>query len=310
MDLRVTAQTTFSRTLTYTRQQTDRLAVVQQEAATGKRINSPSDDPLDAVKALAAHAQDDRLEAYLGNIRDARSELQLSNSAVLEVNQLLTAARQAGISGANSGNSQADFAALGEQVNSVLNRLVDVANTQHDGRYLFSGTAVATKPFALGTGPGGTQTVTYQGDTTASRVPISNQQTVDTLYVGRAVFQQGQGQPDVFDAVIALRDALKDTTGLGEGRVGLVAQRLGDLERVASGVQQTIGEQAANLENLDAMETRTQSNQLETRTLLGNIESADLTEVVVQMQAQQNLLQLTLASSAKLSDQSLLDFIR
>ena len=73
---------------------------------------------------------------------------------------------------------------------------------------------------------------------------------------------------------------------------------------------QVVGEQSVTLENLDALQLRTEEFQLDTRTAIGSIENADMSEVILQLQNEQNLLQFVYASAATIFDNNLLDFIR
>ena len=103
-----------NRALANSRRQTDRLAVLQQQASTGSRLLNPSDDPLDTVAVLGAKAQDQRLDAYLGNIRDARSALDVSGSSLTEANRILTKARDLALEGANGTNEGIAFEGLAQ----------------------------------------------------------------------------------------------------------------------------------------------------------------------------------------------------
>src|SRR6185295_7653179 len=100
METRLTPQTEIARSISYLRLQFDRLAGLQEQAASGSRLNRPSDGPVDVVVVMAAHVQDQRLGAYLANIGDARSALNQSVSVLTEAGQLLSQASQAAIDGA------------------------------------------------------------------------------------------------------------------------------------------------------------------------------------------------------------------
>ena len=74
-------------------------------------------------------------------------------------------------------------------------------------------------------------------------------------------------------------------------------------------VLDAVAEQSVALENLDALEARTRDLQLETRRVISDIESADIAEVVVELQNTETMLQFTFAATVALMDQSLLDFL-
>ena len=115
---------------------------------------------------------------------------------------------------------------------------------------------------------------------------------------------------DVFQSLSQLRDDLRAAAGQSESEFQeSITRRLNDLERQSDSILASVGELSVTLENIDALESRAQDLQLSTRTAIGDIESADLTEVVLQLTNEQNLLQFTFASTAGLLDASLLNFL-
>jgi flagellar hook-associated protein 3 FlgL len=82
-----------------------------------------------------------------------------------------------------------------------------------------------------------------------------------------------------------------------------------DLERVRDNVLDGLGEQAAALENLQSLDSYLMDVQLAARKTVSELEDADLSQVVIQLQAQETLLRLTLATAAQIMGPSLLDYI-
>src|SRR2546422_417638 len=82
MDLRITPQTTLANILAALAQQTDRLGKLQQQAATGKKIQTPSDDPVNLGALLANKASAGRLDTHLTAIQSSQSSLNVSVSAL------------------------------------------------------------------------------------------------------------------------------------------------------------------------------------------------------------------------------------
>lgn len=487
MNVRVTLQTMVNRAQANMRKQTDRLGRLQHEASTGLRLLNPSDDLLAMASVIETKAQDGQLAMYLDNIQQARTALNISVSSLTEGGNVLAQARRTAIEAANSVNDTASLEVFAQQIDALLGRMLTVANTQHAGQYIYSGTAVTTPAFSVTAGtPAAPQRIDYQGAAEAGTVPVSQQQTVNTPYVGSEVFQQTQRGPtvftgntgatpgsgtdsgtgegtlqvrhtgttyggasgvapgtlsaagdtilgpsganqlilvaaggsgtvslnggpavaftpgppnnlqvtgpngevvfldtsgiinyggppiditangtlstdsgqtqvpivftgsgstnqivtnsltgevthvnstnirragdaqvsytgthDAFQVLMALRDDLRNTRGINESQqLQTISARVADLDRVRTGLLDVVGEQSADLENLDGLERRQQDIQLETRRLTSTLESADITEVVLNLQAEQNLLQLTMGSIARVFDQSLLNFLR
>ncbi len=115
----------------------------------------------------------------------------------------------------------------------------------------------------------------------------------------------------MFQALIGLRDLLRNTGGLSPlAQSQALSQQIGVIDQARQSVLATVGEQSASLQNLQALDTRIRDVQLQTKQLTATTESADITEVIVKLQEQQNSYQLTLASTARIFDQNLLDFLK
>jgi flagellin-like hook-associated protein FlgL len=118
------------------------------------------------------------------------------------------------------------------------------------------------------------------------------------------------GTYDVFQALATLRDTLRNTQGLAPGAQALaVSQQITELDRVRQGILDVAGEQSNALKNLQALEQHVQNAQLQTQQQISNVQGADISQVLLGMQEQQNLLQMTLFSSVQVLNANLLQFL-
>ena len=69
------------------------LTMLQEQAATGQRINRVSDDPADANRILSLRADSRSMEQYIGTIDEAVSVLELSSSIIESISDELGDAR-------------------------------------------------------------------------------------------------------------------------------------------------------------------------------------------------------------------------
>ena len=179
----------------------------------------------------------------------------------------------------------------------------------------FSGTVDITAGGTLSTDNGATNVAI---DFSANQQVISSTTGevtyVDTSQVRKAGDESVEyaGTAGMFDALINLRDDLRNTRGLDDGALSdAFARRLDDLDRVRDDIMRAVGEQSVALENLDALQIRTEDLQLEVRSVISDLESADISEVVLRLQQQENLLQFTYATTASiLGNTNLLNFLR
>ena len=194
MDLRVTPLTLLNRTVAGARLHADALGRLQEQASTGLRLLRPSDGPLDTIAVLADKSDLSRFSTNLTNIRDARTTLDLSVSALQEGSDILSSARQIAIEGAQASNDGTSFESLASEVDGLIQRTLNVANTQQNGRYLFSGTATLTQPFTVSAGDsqGRPSSVVYGGGNQRVVATVGKQETLATFYPGSEVFQRRQ----------------------------------------------------------------------------------------------------------------------
>jgi flagellar hook-associated protein 3 FlgL len=320
MNIRVSLQSIVNQTLAETTQQTEQLAQLQAQASTGNSLQAPSDNPSVAAVVEAGTAQTNRLQSYLNNISALQPALNQSVSTLQDVANIFTQAKDIALQGAQSTNSAQTDGALAAQVSQLLSQLISDANTQTNGEYIYAGSATQTKPFAVtADAQGNPIQVTYQGAADDTQTTVGLNQTVSPYLSGSAVFQSTQGatasgnQPggyDAFQTLIALRDTLQNTALSSANQATALSSLVGDIDRVNNTIGQATGQQAATVQSLSQLQNQVQQMQLSSKELVSNLGSADMSQVVVQMQATQNALQASLYGFAQILQQSLLEFIK
>jgi flagellar hook-associated protein 3 FlgL len=274
-----------------------RLANYQEQLSSGKRINQVSDDPGAARSALRYRAESMQTTKYLDNISKGDSFITASDAAMEQMSQVLNDAKSLAVQGANGTQDAASRKALGQSVDSLLTRLVDLANTVHDGRYLFSGTATFTQPFARSAD--GT-TVNYGGNLDTFEVQIGPGSQVNVNQDGNTMFKQ---EVDIFGSLVELRDALRANdaskiTGLIQ-TVDDAHAHMNDLHGALGGTEQ----------RLELARNQLESAKVNLDGLVSAAEDADFPEVISQMQLAQVALEAGLKAGAKVLRPSLLDFL-
>ncbi len=157
-------------------EQQSRMAKTQLQLATGKRIVTPSDDPVGAVRVVDLKGAIGRVEQYQTNADNARSRLDQEESVLFGVTNLLQRARVLGVQGNNTGVLSAEETqALADEVSLLVDELESLANTKDaSGEYIFAGYKSATKPFTRTAA----DTYTYSGDQGQRQLQISADRTI------------------------------------------------------------------------------------------------------------------------------------
>src|SRR3954447_19740594 len=143
--VRVTQNLLVGRSIGSLQSSLSRLATLQEQATTGRRINRSSDSPTDASQAMQLRTALSAVEQHSRNAGDAISRLGLADQTLSTVTDLLQHAHDLAVQGANSGaTSPTSQAALATELDQVRNSMLDQANTGFLGRPLFGGVTSGT----------------------------------------------------------------------------------------------------------------------------------------------------------------------
>ncbi len=154
--------------------------------------------------------------------------------------------------------------------------------------------------------------ISFSANQTLTHAVTSEVTNVDSVNIRRTGTEgiEYVGTLDAFEVLIQLRDELRNSQSITSTELDAIMQhRIKDLERVQHQILAVVGEQSVTLENLDALESRAQDVQLDTRLAIGDMENADMAEVILELQNEQLILQFVYASAANIFNTSLLDFI-
>jgi len=122
-----------------------RMDKYQQMLATGKKITVPSDDPVVAARALKLRTDVAQIEQYKTNVQDAMSWLEITESAVANVGDILQRARELAVQASSGTTTEEDTKKIKQEVEQLKNQLIKIANSTYAGRYIFSGFKTNTR---------------------------------------------------------------------------------------------------------------------------------------------------------------------
>ena len=148
-----------------------KLAQAQERVATGKQILRPSDDAVGTARALSMRQQLGLIGRFQESVVSTRPALETGTAALEEVSGILSEARSLLITSMSGSMNPADREAMSQQMNLILEKLVDVANTKIGDRYVFSGTKTDRKPYELDY-VDGQAVIEYTGDEHVQRIAV------------------------------------------------------------------------------------------------------------------------------------------
>lgn len=118
----------------------EQISNTNNQIATGRRILSPSSDPISLTKALNINSEINLFDGYTKNVNTSVSYLNASDSSLQNARDELMNIKNIAIEGANGTNDQDSYSALADSVGQKLQLLKSIANSSFEGNYIFSGT--------------------------------------------------------------------------------------------------------------------------------------------------------------------------
>lgn len=238
---------------------------IGMQLSSGKRVLTPSDDPLAATQLVSLNqAQSQNTQFSLA--RDyARQGISLEESVLQQVTATQQNIKTVLVDAGNGTKSDDDRASLAIQLQGLRDQLLNLANsTDGNGRYIFAGYNTDKPPY---TETGGV--VSYGGGANALEQKVDSARTMTVGHTGDSVFNSttsnpkkepdGTVQKDIFAALDKAIAAL-NTPIAGEPQATKDAVQADIdsasrcLENSLNNVSQVRAELGSNLKELDALD--------------------------------------------------------
>src|SRR6266566_7515588 len=192
----------------------------QEEIGSGLRVNRPSDDPSVVTDILQINSSLARNTQIGQNLSNVTAEVNGAEQALSSAVSTLDIVATLGSQGANFNRTAADRAQIAVQIQDQLQNLIGNANTSVGNRYVFSGDADQTAPYALDltTTTGSTP---YTGSAATRQVEDPRGSSFAVSQTAQQIFDAPGAS--VFAAVNAVRLALlaNDQTGIATALANL-----------------------------------------------------------------------------------------
>ena len=300
MSFRVTdaaSNARLTRQITTARQ---RVSNAQEQLASGKRINRPSDDPVGADTIIRLRTTQAQLEGFTNNAAAGKETLLLGDDALNQYQEVLDRARALLTRAASDPTVIEAREPIAIELDGITARLQQLVNTQSGDYFVFGGTRIAAPPFD----PSGVLNTTA---TTEVTLQVEPEGTLVATGVAAESF--------VSDATGSILDALKAASAATRGTGNATADRttiqttldrLNDFSALSNAARTQIGER---LNHLDEVTERLSQYNLSVEQTAQRIETIDIAEAALQLTETNHALDAILQSSAKFGRRSLLDFL-
>jgi flagellar hook-associated protein 3 FlgL len=187
---------------------------LQNQISSGKRVMTPSDDPVDAVMAEQLQSFLEQKARFQESLKKAVNVLAMADSSLGEATDAILQAKEIGLEEIGTTATSATRQSSAAIINELINSMISVGNTQFAGRYIFSGRSTLTAPFESVT-----EGIYFGGDTGEVEVSIdysaNSSTSVDAATAFGAISTEVRGREDL-DPVVTLDTLLADLNG-GKG---------------------------------------------------------------------------------------------
>ncbi len=310
----------------------ERMSKNMKHLNSGKMVNKPSDNPIATAKILRYNTDLSEVEQYKKNVRDATSNLEITETSIAEIGDLVQRARELAVQAANDTNSPEDLQKIGHELEQLTKHLVTAGNFNFAGRYIFSGYNTEQP---LLNDDGSLNPVLGVENKKATEVDklqilIGTRESIAYSTHGIQVFGEAadfdiikfgaDGQP-VKDASGAfVKETKKFPALIGEMRQFANALKVGDkgspskyLELVDNSIDRLLVERAdigARVNRLELVNQRLNDNEMSFTELLSHAQDTDMAAEIMTFKNSENIYRAALSTGAKVIQPTLLDFLR
>ncbi|MGK5082223.1 flagellar hook-associated protein FlgL [Bdellovibrionota bacterium FG-1] len=325
--MRVTENTSYGVVRDSIRRTRERMETLQGQSATLRKLNTPSDDPIGSAKVMEIRTEKVNNDQYQINAKMAESFLNNSDQALSELSEALARAKELAVNQSSGASSNEDTRiAIAEEVGQLFQQAVSVANRRIGDRYLFGGYKTNKPPIDADgryTGDDGQMMLEIGKDVFISmniagadafNTNPKRSADVPSGYKEAGVQRSPANDPRMDDVgpenVNAFDEIQNLRIGLLTGDLDSIRNTLERLDAIHGKIISTRAKIGSRLQGLQSTSSAIERHNLVNAQLSSNLEDADMAQVVSDLAKEETVFRSALASSHKLIQPTLLDFIK
>jgi flagellar hook-associated protein 3 FlgL len=276
-----------------------RLAEIQRQLSTLKRVNTPSDDPVGVALAMSLRRDVEATEAWRSNAEDGVAWLKTTDTALASGIEVIQRVRELAVQGANGALPQNARNTIALEVEGLTSSLIEVGNTSYGGRFIFGGATYDQSPLDATGAP-------TTGNTAAVSREVGRGQVVQ-INVTIDEFRDPDGAGGVPDVFTTLGDLV---TALQGGDQAGISAAIADLDEHLENFNDLRGRGAGTQRRLEETLSRSDLIQTNARERIGKIEDVDLAQAITELKTRESGLQAALSVGSRIIPLTLVDFLR
>ena len=268
---------------------------------TGKKISRPSDDPVVAMKGMNYRTQVTEVEQYRRNASEVWNWMDHSDDALDKATKAIQRMEYLAVQAANDTYDEEERKSIAQEVRQLQEQLVELANTNVNGKHIFNGTNTDQKPVNSEAGDEGYE-VTFDPDTLHPvKVEVSKGIQLEVNVSPEEIFDQ-----ELFTNIHNFIQRLEGNDS-GEGDLN---DSISELNESMLKIVDGRAELGARMNRLELIEDRLAQQEIIANDTMAKNEGVDVEEAVTNLLTQEVIHRAALAAGSKIIQPSLVDFLR
>jgi flagellar hook-associated protein 3 FlgL len=280
----------------------NQMTQAQTQLSTGLRVNVVSDSPDIVSPLLQTQANLSTAQQITTNLGQVSTEVNTGEQALESATSLYDQVQTLSAEGATSTQTASGRVTLAQQLQTIEQQMVGLANTNVNGRYIFSGDTDQTQPYTFDATQADPVSV-YQGSTSTRTIQASNGTTFPVALSAQQIFDSTDPTTNVFTSINSMVTALNnnDQTAISAANNALpaVSTYLNDQLAFYGTAQNAISGATTSAATL--------VTQLQTQ--VSGMQDADETQSILDLTQAQTEQQAALQSFQEIPRTSLFDYL-
>lgn len=287
-----------------------KLQQTQMQLSSGKKLLTPSDDPVAAGRIVDLKQNIAQNEQYQDVIDSARNRLSMEEGVLQNAGDALQRLNELGVQGLNDTNSASDRAAIADEMDQIGQQLLSLANTKNpNGEYMFAGFKSMTEPFSKNASNPGAYN--YAGDSNLRSVQIDKSRQIVDSDTGSDVFGTPTGGSGTVPAPGSINNIFE---AIDKFSADMRANKpnsasLDDISRSLDKVINVRSSVGIRLNALDRQQEINSDSTLEMQTVLSQTEDLDYASAISQFSQQTVSLQAAQQTFSQMKKMTLFNYL-
>lgn len=276
---------------------------------TGKKIQTVSDDPIIAGRALKLKTTVLETSQFESNTKEAMSWMEITEASLDNMTEILKTIRTKCVQGSTGTLEKEDLNAIKTDIEQLWKQLQEEANTTYGGRYIFSGFKTdqklidqdkATPPSVIN------DNINTTGQDINYEVGVGSTVNINTTGMEEIFKEMEGGFTDIFDKV---ENAVKDDT-VASGKLNeMFTEKLEALDKIMGSISEKTSDLGSRMSRVEYTQERLTDQKTTFQNLLSETEDVDIEEVYTNFNVQYATYQSALQATSKIITNTLADYL-